>query len=108
MLWSVARKRWPSHYITNAVNAARISRSGEHTSMVPGEGPRNAKLMIVGEAPSYHEVREGRPFVGDAGQELDKLLRSANIHRPDCYITNACQEQVRGDKASFFFAGGKP
>jgi uracil-DNA glycosylase family 4 len=46
--------------------------------------------------------------VGDAGQELDKLLRSANIHRPDCYITNACQEQVRGDKASFFFSGGKP
>lgn len=46
--------------------------------------------------------------MGDAGQELDKLLRSANIHRPDCYITNACQEQVRGDKASFFFSGGKP
>lgn len=64
--------------------------------------------MIVGEAPSYHEVREGKPFVGDAGQELDKLLRSSNIHRPDCYITNACQEQVKGDKAAFFFQGGKP
>ena len=46
--------------------------------------------------------------MGDAGQELDKLLRSAGIHRPECYITNACQEQVRGDKAPFFFSGGKP
>lgn len=73
-----------------------------------GAGPRNAKLMIVGEAPSYHEVREGKPFVGDAGQELDKLLRSAGIHRPDVYITNACLEQVKGDKAAFFFSGGKP
>jgi uracil-DNA glycosylase family 4 len=75
---------------------------------VTGEGPRNAKLMIVGEAPAYHEVREGRPFVGDAGKELDKLLAAANIRREEVFITNACQEQVRGDKAAFFFQGGKP
>lgn len=76
--------------------------------MVPGEGPRNAKLMIVGEAPAYHEVKEGRPFVGDAGKELDKLLTAAGIRREDVYLTNACQEQVRGDKAEFFFSGKNP
>ena len=77
-------------------------------AQVPGTGPRNAKILIVGEAPSHKEIQEGRPFVGDSGQELDKLLGAANIHRPDCYITNACLEQVKGDKDPFFFQNGKP
>jgi uracil-DNA glycosylase family 4 len=76
--------------------------------MVKGFGPRNAKIIIVGEAPSYQEVAKGEPFVGDAGQELNKLLQAANIRREEVYLTNACQEQVRGDKAPFFFQGGKP
>jgi uracil-DNA glycosylase len=49
---------------------------------VHGSGPRNAKIMVVGEAPAYYEVQKGLPFVGDSGQELDKLFRSAGIHRP--------------------------
>lgn len=76
--------------------------------MVKGYGPRNAKIIIVGEAPSYQEVQQGRPFVGDAGQELDKLLQAANIRREEVYLANASQEQVKGDKDPFFFQGGKP
>jgi uracil-DNA glycosylase family 4 len=64
--------------------------------------------MVVGEAPAYYEVQKGLPFVGDSGQELDKLFRSAGIHRPDVYLTNACLEQVRGEKDAFFFQGGEP
>lgn len=75
---------------------------------VLGYGNRKAKLMLVGEAPSYNEVREGKPFVGQAGQELDKLLSSAGIRRDELYITNAVLEQVTGDKKEFFFKGGKP
>lgn len=73
-----------------------------------GTGPRNAKLMIVGEAPAYNEEKEGKPFIGDAGKELDKILQSANIRRSDCYLTNACLEQVRGEKEQFFFDGAGP
>jgi len=55
---------------------------------VPGEGPENAKIMMVGEGPGYHEDQQGRPFVGPAGQFLEELLRSINLRRSDVYITN--------------------
>lgn len=70
---------------------------------VPGCGPDNARIMIIGEAPSTTEVRLGTPFVGKAGEELNKLLGSAHIDRGACYITNICREQVVGDKEKFFF-----
>lgn len=55
---------------------------------VPGEGKLGAKLMIIGEAPGEREDEEGRPFVGQAGQLLNKLLVSVGISREDAYITN--------------------
>lgn len=55
---------------------------------MPGEGPENAKIMMVGEGPGYHEDQQGRPFVGPAGQFLEELLRSINLRRSDVYITN--------------------
>lgn len=55
---------------------------------VPGEGPSNPKIIIVGEAPGYYEDQEGRPFVGDAGRELDSLLREVGIKRSECWVTN--------------------
>nr|KJR71737.1 MAG: DNA polymerase [Vulcanisaeta sp. AZ3] len=56
--------------------------------VVPGEGPLNASIMIIGEAPGEREDEEGRPFVGAAGQLLTKLLNSVGIRREDVYITN--------------------
>ena len=55
---------------------------------VPGEGPENAEIMLIGEAPGFNEDKQGRPFVGAAGQFLDKLLASANLSRESVYITN--------------------
>ena len=55
---------------------------------VPGEGPENAEIMLIGEAPGFNEDKQGRPFVGAAGQFLDKLLASANLSRENVYITN--------------------
>jgi len=43
---------------------------------VPGEGPEDADLFFIGEAPGWHEDQQGRPFVGPAGQFLDQLLAS--------------------------------
>ena len=55
---------------------------------VLGEGPSNPKVIIVGEAPGYYEEREGRPFVGPSGYELDQLLMDAGIRRKECWVTN--------------------
>ena len=73
-----------------------------------GTGPRNAKLMIVGESPAFNDVKAGAPFMGDSGKELDKILSSAGVRRDQCYLTNCCLEQVRGDKEAFFFQGSGP
>jgi uracil-DNA glycosylase len=59
------------------------------TQTVFGEGPRRARVMIVGETPGDREDREGRPFVGPAGRELDKALAAAEIDRDAVYVTNA-------------------
>src|SRR5438132_5999974 len=58
------------------------------TKAVPGEGNPHAKIMFIGEGPGYHEDKQGRPFVGPAGQFLDELLASINLKRSDVFITN--------------------
>jgi uracil-DNA glycosylase family 4 len=58
------------------------------TKVVPGEGAENAAIMFIGEAPGWHEDQQGRPFVGQAGQFLDKLLASINLDRTKVYIAN--------------------
>jgi len=56
--------------------------------VVPGEGAENAEIMFIGEAPGWHEDQQGRPFVGQAGQYLDRLLASINLKRAEVYIAN--------------------
>jgi DNA polymerase len=58
------------------------------TRAVPGEGPENADVMLVGEGPGFHEDQQGRPFVGPAGRFLEELLNSVSLTRQDVYITN--------------------
>jgi len=55
---------------------------------VPGEGPVNSKIMIIGQAPGVDEDRTGRPFVGRAGKFLNKLLKIAEIKREKVFITS--------------------
>jgi uracil-DNA glycosylase len=61
----------------------------EATQTVFGEGSSTAPIFLVGEQPGDHEDQQGKPFVGPAGQLLDKCLESAGIDRADVYITNA-------------------
>ncbi len=58
------------------------------TNAVPGEGAPNASLMFIGEGPGFNEDRQGRPFIGAAGQFLDELLLSIGLKREDVFITN--------------------
>jgi len=55
---------------------------------VPGEGPLNAKVMLVGQNPGADEDETGRPFVGRAGKFLTKTLAEYGIKREDVFITN--------------------
>src|SRR5690606_35711206 len=59
------------------------------TQAVPGEGPADARIMVVGEQPGDHEDLLGRPFVGPAGRLLDRALAEAGLARDTLYLTNA-------------------
>jgi DNA polymerase len=59
------------------------------TQTVFGEGPSDARLMLVGEQPGDQEDRQGKPFVGPAGGMLDRALAEAEIDSDDVYVTNA-------------------
>ncbi len=63
------------------------------TQAVPGEGPADARVMLVGEAPGRQEDLQGRPFVGAAGRFLDSLLASAGLDRAQVYITNVVKSR---------------
>ncbi|TNE70422.1 uracil-DNA glycosylase [bacterium] len=60
----------------------------ENTNLVFGVGNPHAKLMIVGEAPGENEDIQGEPFVGKAGQLLDKIMQAIEFERKDIYIAN--------------------
>lgn len=69
-------------------DAEELHTDLENTNLVFGVGNPNADLMIIGEAPGYHEDQQGEPFVGKAGQLLDKILAAINFDRKDVYIAN--------------------
>ena len=71
------------------------------TQAVPGEGRPGAPVMLIGEQPGDREDSSGRPFVGPAGQLLDRALAEAGIDRQDCYVTNAVKHfkhRIRGKR----------
>ena len=76
--------------IDKAIHACRQCPIGQlDNHAVMGEGPQDAALMIVGEQPGDQEDQAGRPFVGPAGQLLDRHLELAGIERRAAYVTNA-------------------
>jgi DNA polymerase len=70
----------------------------EAKNPVPGEGNPNAELMCVGEAPGATEDELGRPFVGQAGQLLDKILSAIKLSREDVYICNVLKHRPPGNR----------
>jgi DNA polymerase len=63
------------------------------TKAVPGVGPENAEIMLIGEGPGANEDKQGEPFVGQAGQFLNQLLQLAGLKRGDVYITNVVKSR---------------
>src|SRR5262245_28067237 len=73
-----------------AVNACRRCALWKNaTQGVPGEGPKHAAMMLIGEQPGDSEDTEGHPFVGPAGRLLDQALKQSGIERKQVYISNA-------------------
>jgi DNA polymerase len=88
--------------LRRALERCRDCPLGEHaTQAVPGEGPARARLMFVGEQPGDQEDLRGRPFVGPAGQLLERALAQLGIDRREVYITNAVKHfkfELRGKR----------
>ncbi len=81
------RKRWAE--LEKAIEACKkCPLHKTRTRPVVGEGPLNAKIMFIGEAPGREEDLTGRPFVGRAGKVLTEVLESLGIKREDVFIGN--------------------
>jgi len=65
---------------------------------VPGEGPADADIMLIGEGPGFHENEQGRPFVGASGKFLEELLESINLSREDVFIGNVVKCRPPGNR----------
>jgi uracil-DNA glycosylase len=65
---------------------------------VPGEGSAASGILMLGEAPGYHEDVQGRPFVGAAGQLLDELLADIGLDRASVFITNVVRHRPPGNR----------
>ena len=67
-------------------------------NIVFGEGNPSARLMFVGEGPGADEDREGRPFVGRAGQLLTKMINAMKLDRSEVYISNIVKSRPPGNR----------
>ncbi len=63
-----------------------------------GEGPVGARVAVVGESPGPPDIDSGKPFMGPAGQMLDKILAAIGLRRDDCYLTNVVKMISTGDE----------
>src|SRR5437762_487859 len=79
-----------------ACQMCKLSRT--RTIGVPGEGSPTAEIMFIGEGPGFNEDRQGRPFVGAAGQLLTEMLRKIDLRRQDVFITNVVRCRPPGNR----------
>ena len=85
-------------YRDAVADCTKCALSQGRTQVVFGAGSPTAELMFVGEAPGFHEDRQGVPFVGAAGQLLTKLLAEIGIPREDVYINNVLMCRPPGNR----------
>src|SRR5712691_1344092 len=81
-----------------ASGCTRCRLAETRTQVVFGVGNPDADLMFVGEAPGFHEDKQGFPFVGQAGKLLDKLLAGIGLSREDVYVANVLKCRPPGNR----------
>ncbi len=77
----------------------RLWKGTKHA--VPGEGPSNAKVMLIGQNPGEEEDKVGRPFVGRTGKYLDRVLEAHGIDRKRIFITGIVKHKSPHNRAPF-------
>jgi len=85
-------------YGESVAACTRCRLSQGRTQVVFGAGNPHADLMFVGEAPGFHEDKQGLPFVGQAGKLLEKLLAQIGMQRDDVYIANVLKCRPPGNR----------
>ena len=85
-------------YGEEVAGCTRCALAGGRTQVVFGSGDPAADLMFVGEAPGFHEDKQGLPFVGAAGKLLDQLLAGIGLTRPDVYVANVLKCRPPGNR----------
>ena len=81
-----------------SLGCRRCPLAATRTNVVFGEGDPHAKLMFIGEGPGADEDRLGRPFVGRAGQLLDKMIAAMHLKREEVYIANVVKCRPPGNR----------
>ncbi len=86
-----------------AINAELLERAQELPALrervfIFGEGPTEPRVAVVGESPGPPDIESGRPFMGPAGQMLERILGSIGLRRQDCYLTNTVKIVSTGDE----------
>jgi DNA polymerase len=76
----------------------RCALAATRTQVVYGSGSPDADLMLVGEAPGFHEDARGIPFVGQAGELLERLLAGIGLERSDVYVANVLKCRPPGNR----------
>lgn len=79
-------------------NCTRCELHRSRTQGVPGNGNPNAEIMFIGEAPGWHEDRQGLPFVGAAGQFLNEMLDKIGLTRDEVFVTNIVKSRPPGNR----------
>jgi DNA polymerase len=87
-----------AEFAATVADCTRCALSKMRTQVVFGSGAPDAELMFVGEAPGFHEDKQGVPFVGAAGQLLGKLLAGIGLTREDVYVTNVLRCRPPGNR----------
>ena len=85
-------------YSEHVASCTRCALAQGRTQVVFGSGSPDADLVFVGEAPGFHEDKQGIPFVGQAGKLLDKLLSGIGLTRADVFVANVLKCRPPGNR----------
>jgi DNA polymerase len=95
---ALSRRETLAAYATGTSGCTKCRLAAGRTQVVFGVGDANADLMFVGEAPGFHEDKQGYPFVGQAGKLLDQLLGGIGLSRDQVYIANVLKCRPPGNR----------
>lgn len=88
MIWEMSKQEELINIKEDMENDKNLPLVKKPEDVIPGDGNPDAEIVFIGEAGGYHESIQRKPFVGNAGMLLNKLLASINLPRESVYITN--------------------